>query len=523
MSMFQRFCKEVAHQCTVHYEVQKLMKISSAVITESSRGALKRQPPQPPSVPGAEGQEPGPKAGSKIFMPESGSANISGHGSQATLLSDADCGGEYSWAANHQTQSSLGHPPGLFSPARSNGTPSTSKLSTSQYTTSSSRNLLSLDVDDEACSQYKSWHHAREDAGLGSEVQTPEQPLAGVPVADGRFGGLLSPGIAPLSGPPAHSTTQMTNAASTAPQTGFPIMPPGLALPRNSPLPQAHGASLGAVSLAPWLAGQFHDQKNDGTQQSDLPISALPAQVNYHSLFPKSMMTTGSGSAGIEQLQQSFEGQKSEHSKQTANGLPADLQEEALDRELCLQSKTAEKQAAQHALLTLFDRRRVCHRQSSLQGELTPQSFRTALESPLSSNQSTQSVLDLRSAQSDIQQKSPQDSSAQRSYSFPLWTPGAVREKLQSKLDDLAHKQDYGHSEAETEEQLHYGFGDSLDADESASECTSLVDTPGHHDGLQRAFSFASLQTVDEEEEPDGSPFKEPRTRSAKPATLQVV
>ncbi|CAL8465021.1 g4556 [Coccomyxa elongata] len=489
---------------------------------ESSRETLDQQPPQPPSVPSAEGQEPGPKAGSKTFMPESGSANISRHGSQATLLSDADSGGEYSWAANHQSQSSLGHPPGLFSPSRSNGTPSTSKLSTSQYTTSSSRNLFSLDANDEACSRYKPWHHAREDAGLGSAVQTPEQPLAGVPGADGGFGGLLSPGMAPLSGPPAHSTTQMTNATSIAPQTGFPIVPPGLALPRNSPLPQAHGASLGAVSLAPCFAGQFHDQKNDGAQQSDLPISTLPAPVNYQSLFPTSMMTTDCGSAGIEQSQQSFEGQKSEHSKQIADELPAELQEEAVDREMCLQSKTAGKQAARHALLTPFDQRRVYHRQSTLQGELTPQTFRTVLESPLSSNQSTQSMLDFRSAQSDIQQKSPQDSSAQRSYSFPLWTPGAAQENLQSKLDDLAHKQVYGHSEAETEEQLHYGFSDNLDADESVSECTSLVDTPGQHDGLQRAFSFASLQTVDEEEEPDGSPFREPRTRSAKPATPQA-
>ncbi|BDA50615.1 probable CCR4-NOT transcription complex subunit 3 at N-terminal half [Coccomyxa sp. Obi] len=489
---------------------------------ESSRETLNQQPPHPPSVPGAEGQEPGPKAVSKTFLPETESANISRHGSQATLLSDADSVGDYSWAANHQSQSSLGYPPGLFSPSRSDETPSTSKLSTPQYTISSTHNLYSLDVDDDACSQYRPWHHATEDAGLRSAVHAPEHPSAGVRVADGRLGGLPSPGTASLSGPSAHSTFQTTNAASMAPQTAYPIMPPGLALPRNSPLPQAHGANLGAVSSAPWLAGKLHDQNNEGAQQFYLPVSTLPAPVNYQSLFPTSIMTNGSGYAGNEQSQQFLEGHRSERAKQAANELLAELQNEEMDREMCLQSKTAGQQAARRALVTPFAQRRVDQRQSTPQEELTPQTFRTALESPLSSKQSTQSMLDFRSAQSDIQQGSPPDTSAQRSYSFPLWTPGAARENLQSRLDELAHKEDFGHSEAETEEQLHYGFSDSLDADESASECFSLVDTPGQHDGLQRAFSFASLQTVDEEEEPDGSPFKEPRTRSAKPATPQA-
>ena len=493
-----------------------LVENAFVLVPESSRETPNQQPPQRPSVPGAQDQEPGQNSVSKTYLPENDSANISRHGSQAALLSDADSGGEYGWAANYQSQSSLAYPPGLFSPSRSNGTSATSKLSTPQYTVSSGRNLVSPDADDEASSQYRPWQLAREDAGLVSVMHTPEQPSAGVHVADGRFGSLLSPDIPP----PAHSTSQMTDAARMAPQTGFPTMPPGLALPRNSPLLQAHGASLGAVSLAPWPADQLYEQ---GMQEFYLPVSALPAPVNYQALFPTSILKIGSGCAGIEQAQLVLEGQRSEHSNQVANDLPADLREEAMDWEMCRQSKTAEQQPAQHALMTPFAQRRVDQRQSRLQGELTPETFRTALESPLSSKQSMQSMLDFRSAQSDIQQRSPTDSSAKRSYSYPLWTPGAARENLQSRLDELAHKQDYGHSEGETEEQLHYGFSDSLDADESASECTSLVDTPGQHDGLQRAFSFASLQTVDEEEAPDGSPFKEPRTRSAKPATPQVV
>ena len=363
--------------------------------------------------------------------------------------SGAESGADSSWMVRQQSQSSLGYPPGLFSPSQGYG-------------------LSTMDAPQSAA---PSKYSAVQSTSVVAEHYIHSQE-------------------------PPHMAGSGSAARPNSSSFTFPAMPPGLSLNRSSSAPHINRDGAIQVPRPAAATAQREIWQSEAVQHQQPLMHSLQTTFDSRALFPMDMRLAGCD----------IHARAVEHSD-----------EYVLHRAAAPGTAVITPEAAQ---------RRADHRQGTSPGVLTPETFRTAVESPQSSigrgslsKQSLQSAQEFRSALTDMQ--SPE--SAQRFYSVPVWTPESLQHTAESRLAEPQPLDD-GMAE-EDAEQLQQGFSDSHDADESASDCYSATEPPFHHcDSLQRALSFSSLQTVDEEEEPDdGSAFKEAgRARRAKLATPQA-
>ncbi len=390
--------------------------------------------------------------------------------------SAAESGTDSSWMARQQSQGSLGYPPGLFSPLRYPGLQS---ADSGQYDHSADRS-------DMQHSEAADWSAA----AFGSSFPASgESSSLRPPLAQGQPPGSLHSIGAPYGVQEWHTPQSATAHSVTLEADGtftFPVMPPGLGLGRSNSAPEIDACGAAAL-FEPKAAPERAEREvwqGEATQHQLPTTHSLQTPFDSHSLFSRGMRLVGSD---------------------THVGAVESAGQSVLHRAGAPGTALITPEAARH---------RVDQRQGASPGGLTPETFRTAVESP----QSSQSIQEFRSALSDSQ--SPDG--GQRSYSLPAWTPDHLQHTAQSRLTQPPPLADTTAEDSSEHSQL--GFSDSHDADESASDCYSAVETPIHHgDSLQRALSFLSLQTVDEEEPADDvSPFRKAgRARRAKPATSQ--
>lgn len=411
--------------------------------------------------------------------------------------SGAESGADSSWMVRQQSQNSLGYPPGLFSPSQGYGLPT---MDAPQSAAPSKYSAVQSSVVAEH------YIHSQEPpVAFGSSFPafaqpTSEQPLFAQRMSAVSGGSMHTPQIVPDVTLSAWKTPHMAGSGSAArPNSSsftFPAMPPGLSLNRSSSAPHINRDGAIQVPRPAAATAQREIWQSEAVQHQQPLMHSLQTPFDSRALFPMDTRLAGCD----------IHARAVEHSD-----------EYVLHRAAAPGTAVITPEAAQ---------RRADQLQGTSPGVLTPETFRTAVESPQSSiergslsKQSSQSAQDFRSALTDMQ--SPD--SAQRFYSVPVWTPESLQHTAESRLAEPQPLDD-GMAE-EDAEQLQQGFSDSHDADESASDCYSATETPFHHgDSLQRALSFSSLQTVDEEEEPDdGSAFKEAgRARRAKLATPQA-